>query len=293
MGVFWLVLSLTPLAARLMELTPESVIRGVQVTLGISLAWQGISLVANDSWLLGIATLVFILLASWGEAKRPTALVVVAGGLFLMWRSGTLPAWNGLQFALPSVQAPSVVEAWWGFWHAGLAQVPLTLTNAVMAVALLIKDYFPDRQVKERRLMLNTGLMNLGASFLGGFPICHGAGGLAGQYYYGARTGGANIMEGVIEVFLGAFMAGAILTLFQGFPLALVGAMMIVVGIELGKFSQRVSLEGLPVLVITVLAGLIWHMGVGFACGIAAAWFQQRFRNNTEEFAQGEGRSDG
>jgi hypothetical protein len=69
--------------------------------------------------------------------------------------------------------------------------------------------------------------------------------------------------------------------------------MMIVVGIELGKFSQRISREGLPVLVITVLAGLVWHMGVGFACGIAAAWFHQRCRHSTEESAQGEGRSDG
>jgi hypothetical protein len=31
-------------------------------------------------------------------------------------------------------------------------------------------------------------------------PMCHGAGGLAGQYYFGARTGGTNIIEGVIEI---------------------------------------------------------------------------------------------
>jgi hypothetical protein len=28
-------------------------------------------------------------------------------------------------------------------------------------------------------------------------PLCHGAGGLAGQYYFGARTGGAKIIEGL------------------------------------------------------------------------------------------------
>jgi len=32
-------------------------------------------------------------------------------------------------------------------------------------------------------------------SFLGGMPTCHGAGGLAGQYYFGARTGGTNIID--------------------------------------------------------------------------------------------------
>ena len=40
--------------------------------------------------------------------------------------------------------------------------------------------------------------MNVVASFFGGMPMCHGAGGLAGQYYFGARTGGASILEGLI-----------------------------------------------------------------------------------------------
>jgi len=43
------------------------------------------------------------------------------------------------------------------------------------------------------------GVMNVVASFFGGMPMCHGAGGFAGQYYFGARTGGAPIMEGLIE----------------------------------------------------------------------------------------------
>jgi MFS superfamily sulfate permease-like transporter len=145
-----------------------------------------------------------------------------------------------------------------------------------MAVALLIGDYFPDRQIGERRLMLNAGLMNLGASFLGGFPMCHGAGGLAAQHYYGARTGGANIMEGSLEVFLGVFMAGTMLSVFQAFPLALVGTMMVVVGVELGKFTQKVGLSDAPILLITLAASLVWYMGVGFALGVGAAWVWRR-----------------
>jgi len=67
--------------------------------------------------------------------------------------------------------------------------------------------------------------MNIMLPFFGGMPLCHGAGGLAGQYYFGARTGGANIMEGIIYIILGLFFAGSIVVLFKGFPRAIIGAM--------------------------------------------------------------------
>ena len=38
-------------------------------------------------------------------------------------------------------------------------------------------------------LLLLSYYMNLIIPFFGGMPMCHGAGGLAGQYYFGARTG--------------------------------------------------------------------------------------------------------
>jgi hypothetical protein len=49
---------------------------------------------------------------------------------------------------------------------AGFAQIPLSITNAVIATAALIRDYFPDKPVSERRLMLNMGFMNIIPAFL-------------------------------------------------------------------------------------------------------------------------------
>lgn len=48
-------------------------------------------------------------------------------------------------------------------------------------------------------------------------PLCHGAGGLAGQYYFGARTGGTNIIEGLIEISLGLFLGKSIGNLLAAF----------------------------------------------------------------------------
>ena len=126
---------------------------------------------------------------------------------------------------------------------AGFAQVPLTATNAVIATSSLISTYWPDRPVSERRLSLNMGIMNLVFPFFGGMPLCHGAGGLAGQYYFGARTGGTNILEGLIEIFLGLFFASSIAYIFASFPMAIIGAMMFLVGVELVKFAKDISLK--------------------------------------------------
>ena len=113
--------------------------------------------------------------------------------------------------------------------------------------------------------------MNVVAPFFGGMPMCHGAGGLAGQYYFGARTGGANIIEGLIEIFLGLFLAASIAQLLAAFPTAIIGAMLLLVGIELARFAADVRLKGdLAVLGVTVVVSVIANMALGFVVGVAA-----------------------
>ncbi|HKK83799.1 MAG TPA: molybdate transporter family protein [Atribacterota bacterium] len=70
-----------------------------------------------------------------------------------------------------------------GLNPAGFAQVPLTATNATIATSSLIKNCWPESEVSARKLAWNQGIMNIILPFLGGMPTCHGAGGLAGQYY--------------------------------------------------------------------------------------------------------------
>jgi len=116
---------------------------------------------------------------------------------------------------------------------------------------------------------LNMGIMNVVVPFFGGMPMCHGAGGLAGQYYFGARTGGTNIIEGAIEIALGVLLGGSIAAIFAAFPLAIVGAMMLLVGIEMVKFARdlRFNRQLIPV-VVTLAGSLLANMAVGFAAGL-------------------------
>ncbi|HUU43241.1 MAG TPA: putative sulfate/molybdate transporter, partial [Planctomycetota bacterium] len=146
----------------------------------------------------------------------------------------------------------------------------------------LISQYWPDRRVTHRQLALNMGVMNVVLPFFGGMPLCHGAGGLAGQYYFGARTGGTNLIEGLIEVSLGLFLAGGIAAVFAAFPMAIVGAMMLLVGIELVKFCRdlRLTRELVPVAA-TVAGSLALNMAVGFVLGIAVHYLVFRGRGGT------------
>ena len=65
--------------------------------------------------------------------------------------------------------------------RAGLAQLPLTTLNSVVAVCQLSSDLFPLRPARPVLVASSVGAMNLVGAWFGAMPCCHGAGGLAGQ----------------------------------------------------------------------------------------------------------------
>lgn len=275
LGLTWLFLVATGLIDRLAKLTPKSVIRGIQLALGVELLRVGLGMV-KDAWWLGLLAVVlaFVLKAN---PRAPAALVLIGLGL-------AIAAWEGKLFpnlrfglTLPSLVWPAWCEIWPAMVGAGFAQMPLTITNAVLATSALISDYFPEKPVPPKRLMLNMGIMNLVSPFFGGMPMCHGSGGLAGQYYFGARTGGANLLEGLIEIFLGLFLGGSLTALFAAFPSAIIGGMMIVVAFQLGKFGLDLRGLDLAVMLVTASVSVLSNMAVGFLAGMAAYYLGCRY----------------
>ncbi len=282
MGIFWLLMGTSGGIQDIIRRTPESVIRGVQLSLGISLGFMGISMILEDIWWLGLATIALIWLLGRNNGRNPSALVIVVIGVIIAFvRGGIEPEFTELMFPAPAF--PQLHLAWQGFLQAGIGQIPLTLTNAVIACTALLKEYFPDKDIPERRLMLNMGVMNVISSVMGGFPMCHGAGGLASQYYFGARTGGANVMEGTLEALIGILFGSTLLHIFRYFPMALVGGMLVIVGIELGKFSRGLQKRDIPAAAATVLFGTVFNLGAGFAAGLLAEVAYSALRDGDEE----------
>ncbi|MBM4466351.1 MAG: hypothetical protein FJ014_12485 [Chloroflexi bacterium] len=270
LGITWFVLALTGLMRHIVRWTPMFVVRGIQLALGVTLAWQGLKMM-RPAPLLGLIAIAIVLLLRENRYAPAAIVLMVLGVGIVAWR-GQLGQSLELAITLPPLTVPRLADVWRAMLLAGFAQIPLSITNAVIATAALIRDYFPDKPVSEERLMLNMGFMNAIPTLFGGMPLCHGAGGLAGQYYFGARTGGTNIIEGLIELSLGLFLGKSIGHLLAVFPMPLVGAMMFLVGIELGKVVVKLRGWKLWLALLTAAVSVVSNMAVGFIVGLAAAY---------------------
>jgi len=274
LGILWILLAVSGLLRKLMEITPDFIVRGIQLALGITLAWQAYKWM-SPSPLLGILAIIIILILRENRFA-PAAIVIMILGIIIVAIEGNLPENWDLRLTLPPIIVPRLDEIWQTMLLAGFAQIPLSITNAIIAPAALIRDYFPEKAVSERKLMLNMGVMNVVGSFFAGMPMCHGAGGLAGQYYFGARTGGASMLEGLIEVSIGLFLSKSIAQIMANFPMPLIAGMMLLVGLQLTKPVLKLNGWRLGLALVTAVLSMATNLGIGFIIGIILA---QLFKN--------------
>jgi hypothetical protein len=270
LGITWFVLVFTGALRKIIALTPMFIVRGIQLALGILLAWEGFKLM-RPNFLLGIVAIIIVVILR-DNRYAPAALVLMGLGVAIVCWNGDIRRAFEISFTLPPLTLPRLHDVSSTMILAGLAQIPLSITNAVIATAALIRDYFPDKAVSERKLMINMGVMNMVSACFGGMPMCHGAGGLAGQYYFGARTGGANILEGLMEISLGLFLSQSIANLMAAFPMPLVGGMMTLVGYELSKPIRRLHGWKSWLAVATAIVSVAANMAIGFGAGLAGAY---------------------
>jgi MFS superfamily sulfate permease-like transporter len=259
------VLGLLGWVDRLGRAIPDSVVRGMQLGLGLSLALKGLQMVGlsgADRWWLALPAALF----GWwfmGSRRVPVALVIFGGGLALaLFRSPEAGQSLRLGLHLPH-WIPIPAQDWWiALTKAALPQIPLTLLNSVVAVCALARDLHPDRAPSEKKVAVSVGAMNLLTGWFGGMPMCHGAGGLAGQEAFGARTQGSILMLGAAKVAVAVLFGSSLMALALAFPQALLGVMLVFSGISLAEASRKATDFG--VLLITA-AGCI---ALGYLPGV-------------------------
>jgi MFS superfamily sulfate permease-like transporter len=273
-GLIWLVLGLTGLANRVARIMGRPVGQGIVLGLGFSFMLDGIEMAASG-WMLGAvgATVTLVLLQN---RRLPAMLVLLALGMGVTWVQepqvvGQLTAATEVVFRAPSWTLGSLTwnDLVVGTLFLALPQVPLTLGNAVVATTTQNNWLFPKRPVTERRVAISTGLMNLVGPALGGVPMCHGAGGMAGQVRFGARSGGSPIILGTILVVLAIFFSPSIATLMMLFPKPVLGVILFFAGSELavGAFNLEEITRGERFIFYTVAALTVWNVGVAFVFG--------------------------
>ncbi|MCX7149249.1 MAG: putative sulfate/molybdate transporter, partial [Rhodocyclales bacterium] len=162
-------------------------------------------------------------------------------------------------------------DLWVGAVFLALPQLPLTFGNALLSITEENNRLFPDRPVTERRVAFSTGLLNLWSSALGGIPMCHGAGGMAGHVQFGARTGGASIMLGAMLLAVGLFLGDSVAVLFRLFPPAVLGVILFLAGVQLALGSKDAGPDKVDrFVVLTTAAFAVWNVGIAVVFGFLA-----------------------
>jgi len=287
-GAIVLLLGATGLIDRLNRLIPKSVVRGLQLALGLKLLSGGYAMIAGTQiWLgwdsigMGIVSAALVLWLYF-STRVPGALVVFGLGLgaLLVAQPGLIAETRiGMAWHLPKLSNP---QDWWlGAWRGALPQIPLTTLNSVIAVCALSADLFPRRPAEPRRVAMSVALMNLVCCPLGAMPMCHGAGGLAAQYRFGARTGGSVVILGLAKCVLALLFGSSLLLWLQSYPHSVLGVLLLFSGLELSLVCRdQTHRVHFFVMLMTAGACLATNTAVGFVIGwlIASALHWGVFR---------------
>lgn len=215
-------LGATGLAKKVAEWIPRPALLGVVLGLGFSFMLEGIRFMSAGVW-VAAPLLAFALLANARLAVMPILLIagavmaVVQDPAVAQQLAAVRPGFRLPAFAWPTL---TIDDLWLGAVLLALPQLPLTFGNALVAIKDENNRHFPDRPVAERGIAISTGLANAWTSSVGGVPVCHGAGGMAGHMKFGARTGGATVMVGALLVVLGLFFADSVGVLLRPLPAA-------------------------------------------------------------------------
>jgi len=273
-GVLWLVLGLTGATRWVTKIVTRPVVVGIVLGLGLGFMLEGIKFMAVG-WLLSAAVLLIALLLLSSRQVPAMFAILLGGAAFAVIRDPSLvDALRGIKFEarLPSFALAGI--AWSDFVigvvFLAIPQVPLTLGNAMIAIVEENNRLFPHRPVSERSVSISTGLMNLFGAGVGGVPMCHGAGGMAGHVRFGARTGGAVIILGVLLILLGLFFSGSVNTIFGVVPREILGVILFLTGAQLALGSCDFSKDKGERFVTIVTAGLsMWNIGLAFVMGLS------------------------
>lgn len=280
-GVIWLLLGLTGTARRVAALVPRYVVVGIVLGLGMAFMLEGVKMMATG-WVIAVVGLVGTLLLLTNRSIPAMFVLLLFGAVCGAVAEPALLGKLGeatIEFRAPSFALSDLTwkEFTLGLLFLAIPQLPLTLGNAIISTSDENNRLFPDRPTDENKVSTSTGVLNLFSASVGGIPMCHGAGGMAGHVAFGARTGGATVILGVALLLLALFFSGSVQTLFSILPKEILGVILFITGAQLAlgscDFSEH---KGERFVTLVTAAFCIWNVGIGFLAGILGAYLVKR-----------------
>jgi SulP family sulfate permease len=302
MALFLLVIGASGAMGAIGRMMPRAVVRGVQLSTGVLLIREGVKLIMGMSRVqtlaekaepfltfqslgplpiglvigVGCVVLAFLLI---DNQRLPGGLVVVAAGLLVGIAAGQRTEMTQVQMGL---YLPTWLPFGWPAWadFSGalilmvLPQIPMTIGNAVVAYGDLSHQYFGEeaKRITPRAACLSMAGASFFSALVGGMPLCHGAGGLAAHYRFGARTAGSNLMIGMLLMVVVLFLGPHTVSLLHLLPLSVLGVLLLFAGSELAMtMIDLQSRKELFVAVVMVGITLALNLAVAFVVGIVVA----------------------
>ena len=100
---------------------------------------------------------------------------------------------------------------------------------------------------------------------------------MAGHIRFGARTGGALVILGLIVLLTGLFLSDSVSLLLQIFPRPILGVILFFAGVELALVVKDIRVKKQNLFVLLVTAGTaMWNMGVAYLAGLILYYSLQR-----------------
>jgi len=270
-GVALLVIGRTGTLGRLAPYVGEPVVRGIQLGVALILLRTGVTTGLETPSLAALAVVVALGAIVTGYREVAALAVLGLGAVVALATVGPITP----RFPVPTLLDPATLSFSRDAAGATLGQLAMTVGNAAVATSLLVAEYF-DADASPDDLSTSMGAMNLLAVPLGAMPMCHGSGGLAGKYAFGARTATSNLVLGGIYLVLAVVAVDAV----AAFPMAVLGVVLVLVAVELGRSGVDT-----PDPLLTGLVGvvaLLVNVGVAFGVGVVGYYVLARVRGGRE-----------
>ncbi len=281
-GVLMLILALTGLVEWVARVVPKPVVRGIQFGLGLQLASLALTRYVPDQGAAGwvLAAVCFVVtVALLGNRRYPPALLLIAGGIIyaLAFRLDRGVWARSIGFHLPGLPTLSARDVLTGFIVLTIPQLPLSLGNSILATTQVVTDLFPRQPVTVRRISLTYAVMNLINPWFGGVPTCHGSGGVAGHYAFGARTGGSVVIAGTMYLLLGLVLSAGFGDLIRLFPLPVLGVILVFEGLALMRLARDIA-DPIEFALVLLVGVIVLGVPYGYVVGLVAGTILVRLR---------------
>jgi MFS superfamily sulfate permease-like transporter len=269
MGAILLIIALTGLSVRLGSLFPVSVVRGIQLGLGMMLIKASISLMGLEPE-IAIASGVILLASILVLKKVPPLIPILMVGIGFSLKEIELPLTGPMPLgpALPSLDNLRI-----GFTLLVLPQIALTFGNAIVATEATGRLLYGGRaeRLNLKNIPMSMGLANIASGLLGGAPMCHGSGGLTAHRKFGATSEMSGYIIGMSLIALALVFGGSALSVVSAFPKGILGVLLCYVGAQHCLFIKDILNDrtAVPIALSVALVGFAsGNLSVGFLMGL-------------------------